>query len=93
MDNNGGNCFRYAAFLGMMIREATGLPVQIYHGQTPGRRTPLTPHGWVSVYQDGVWYNYDVELDKFSNYETSSCYKIPASKSKIHLQGVGTKIY
>ena len=93
MDNNGGNCFRYAAFLGMLIREATGLPVMVYHGQTVGTSTPLTPHGWVTVYQDNVWYVYDVELDKFSNYDSSFLYKVHASKSNIHLQGVGTKLY
>ena len=77
----------------MMIREATGLPVKVYHGQTPGANTPLTPHGWVTVYQDGKWYVYDVELDKHSNYDSSFCYKVPVKKSNIHLQGVGTKLY
>ncbi len=93
MDNNGGNCFRYAAFLGMLIREATGLPVMVYHGQTVGASTPLTPHGWVTVYQDNVWYVYDVELDKYTNHDSSFLYKVPASKSNLHLQGVGTKLY
>lgn len=93
MDNNGGNCFRYAAFLGMLIKEATGLPVKVYHGQTVGASTPLTPHGWVTVYQDNVWYVYDVELDKYTNHDSSFCYKVPASKSRLHLQGVGTKLY
>ena len=93
MDNNGGNCFRYASFMGFLVKEATGLKVQVYHGQTPGSHTALTPHGWITVYQDGQWYVYDVELDKFSSRGLSTCYKIPASKSKIHVQGVGTKLY
>ena len=91
--NWGGNCYRYAAFLGMLIREATDLPVKVYRGQTPGAVVPLTPHSWVSVYQNGTWYNYDVELDKHSNYATSSCYKISPSKNVLHYNGTGTKLY
>ncbi len=93
LDNNGGNCFRYAALLGFLVREATGLEVIVYHGQTPGSSVRLTPHGWISVKQNGTWYVYDVELDKFSNYSTSSLYKVPASSSRLHLEGVGKKLY
>lgn len=96
MDNWGGNCFRYASFLGLLIREATGLPVVVYHGDTPGASVALTPHGWVTVYQDGAWYSYDVELNKFSSaYNRDLCYKIPYTKSKgdMYFNGVGTNLY
>ena len=93
MDNWGGNCYRYAAFLGMLIREATGLPVAVYHGSTPGATVRYTPHGWPAVYQDGAWYVYDVELQKFSGYSAAKCYKAPAAGSYIHVDGVGTNLY
>lgn len=93
MDHWGGNCFRYAAFLGMMIREATGLPVAVYHGQTPATFSGLTPHSWTCVYQDGNWYIYDVEMNKFNVNTRSSCYKVPASESSLHLKGEGTNLY
>jgi len=93
LDKNGGNCFRYASLLGLLVHEATGLPVIVYHGQTPGANVPLTPHGWIAVQQSGTWYVYDVELDKFSNYSTSKLYKVPASSSRLHLDGIGTKLY
>ena len=95
MDNWGGNCFRYAAFLGMCIREATGLPVIVYRGTTPGASVAQTPHGWVTVYQDGQWYSYDVELPKFSNYSKAQCYRIPYSQSSktLYFSGVGVQLY
>lgn len=93
MDEWGGNCYRYAAFLGMLLREATGLPVTVYRGQTPGLYVDLTDHGWAAVYQEDTWYIYDVELDKFTEYDSSGCYKVPASESTLHLQGVGTDLY
>lgn len=94
MDRWGGNCFRYAAFLGMLIREATGLPVRVYQGKTYIDNETLTAHGWVSVCQDGVWYIYDVELQKFNSYfEEYYCYKVPAEEDRLHLRGVGTDLY
>ena len=93
LDKWGGNCFSYNSLLGMMIHEATGLPVMVYHGETPGSAAPLVPHGWATVQQDGQWYVYDVELDKFTNYATSRCYKVPASTSKLHVNGVGSTLY
>ena len=89
----GGNCFRYASLLGLMVREATGLPVTVYHGMTPGSRAPLTPHGWITVKQNGQWYVYDVEMDKFTSYAQSKLYKVPAEESKLHLKGVGTNLF
>ena len=93
MDNWGGNCFRYAAFLGMLIREATGLPVTVYHGSTPATYGGLTPHSWCEVCLDDQWYVYDVELQKFTAYTRDQCYKIPASESYLHLDGVGTNLF
>jgi len=93
MDNWGGNCFRYASFLGMLLHEATGLPVTVYHGQTPAASSGTTPHSWASICQDGNWYVYDVELHKFTTYTEVHCYKIPASESTLHLEGVGTNLY
>ena len=92
MDNGAGNCFRYAAFSGLCFREATGLPVTAYHGWTPGPSS-LIPHGWVTICQDGVWYVYDVELDKFRDYPFEVCYKEPAESSVIHVNGDGTNLY
>ena len=93
MDEWGGNCYRYAAFLGMLLREATGLPVTVYYGQTPGLNVDLTYHGWPAICQEDVWYIYDVELDKYTEYDSSGCYKVPASESTLHLQGIGTNLY
>ena len=93
MDKWGGNCYRYAAFLGMLIREATGLQVKVYQGQTPAAAGGLTYHGWTSVNQNGTWYVYDVELHKHSGYSTYACYKVPASSSSIHLYGEGFNLY
>ena len=83
------------AFLGMLIREATGLPVTVYHGMTPGASVPLTPHGWVTVEQDGVLYAYDAELPKFSGFDVSRCYKVnyAEASTRLYVQGVGTNLY
>jgi hypothetical protein len=91
--NKKGNCFRYAAFSGLCFREATGLPVVAYHGWTPGPGFNPIPHGWVTICQDGVWYVYDVELDKFRDYIFEVCYKEPAADSVIHIYGEGTDLY
>jgi glucan-binding YG repeat protein len=93
LDNWAGNCFRYAAFSGLCFREATGLPVVAYHGWTPGPGFNPIPHGWVTICQDGVWYVYDVELDKFRDYIFEVCYKEPAADSVIHIYGEGTNLY
>jgi len=92
MDRWGGNCFRYAAFLGLLLREATGLPVTVCRGQTLATFNGLTPHSWACVFQDGDWYIYDVELQKFNTCGRSDCYRIPASDSYLHLQGVATDL-
>ena len=89
MDRWGGNCYRYASFLGMMIHEATGLPVAVCHGNTPNG----SPHGWPIVQQDGQWYVYDVELQKHSGYSKGLCYKVPYPPSRLHCNGIGTNIY
>lgn len=95
MDNWGGNCFRYASFLGMLIHEATGLDVTVYHGYTPGATVALTPHGWVTVNQDGILYAYDVELQKHSGFSKARCYKALYSETSksMHVQGIGTNLY
>ena len=93
LDNWGGNCYRYASLSGFLFREATGLPVIVYHGWTPGPSYSLIPHGWPAIYQDGAWYVYDAELYKFGSYMVSDCYKEPAEGSYIHVNGVGTKLY
>ncbi len=93
MDKWGGNCFRYAAFLGMLIREATGLEVTVYHGDCTTTDGGTTPHGWITVKQDGTWYIYDVELEKHAYVEHSRCYKVLPANSTIHLNGVGTNLF
>ena len=77
LDKWGGNCFRYASLLGLMIHEATGLTVDVNHGWWGG---PHMPHGYVTVLQDGVWYLYDVEVEKHSPDAVGSYRKITYSK-------------
>ena len=93
MDRWGGNCYRYASFLGMLIREATGLEVRVYQGKTPAAGGGLTYHGWPAVNQDGTWYIYDVELQKHSGYASYLCYKVPAKKSSSHFYGEPVALY
>ena len=89
LDKWGGNCFRYAALFGMMVQEATDLPVIVYHGYYNE-----SPHGWVTVEQDGDLYMYDVEMDKHNTLTTKQCYKVLYSKkTSIYRKGVGTKLY
>ena len=92
MDKKAGNCFRYACFLGLLIHEATGLPVTFYHGYCSSSRG-LLPHGWITVKQNGKTYLYDVELDKFV-YLRKSSYKRSYSslKNKRYFKGVGTTV-
>ena len=84
MENQYGNCFKYAAFLGLMIREATDLPVAIYHGKLPMG----DPHGWVTVYQEGAWYVYDVQ-QAIQGEDPAVCYKAPYPLERL-TNGVGT---
>ena len=75
------------------LREATGLEVRVYQGDTPAYGGGVTPHGWASVKQNGTWYVYDVELHKHSGYSSRACYKAPAQSSDIHLNGEGFNLY
>lgn len=93
MDKQGGNCYRYSAFLGMLIREATGLDVKVYHGATYSTDGSLTDHGWPAVKQNNTWYIYDVELQKHSGVSSYDCYKVPADDSYMHLHGEATNLY
>lgn len=93
MDNWGGNCYRYASFLGMLIREATGLEVKVYQGQTPAAVGGLTYHGWPAVNQNGKWYIYDAELQKHSGISSYLCHKVPAASSAMHFYGEGFNLY
>ena len=95
MDKQGGNCYRYASFFGFLVHEATGLPVMVYHGMTPGASVPLTYHGWTTVKQDGVWYSYDPELQKFSRFSQSLVRKRPYSQAygTLYFDGVGTNLF
>ncbi len=97
MDEWGGNCFRYSAFFGLMVYEATGLPVEICHGTCPGATVARTPHGWVIVQQDGNWYVYDPELGKHSDFYQSVCYRVSYNYSRGyadgHYSGVGVPLY
>lgn len=93
MDNWGGNCFRYGAFMGMLIREATGLPVSVSIGDTMALSGGLTPHCWVNVLQEDIWYVYDVEMQKFANVPELNCYRVPAEDSFLHLNGNPTPLY
>lgn len=71
--NWGGNCFRYASLLGLMVHEATGLDVKVCRGYL---YYPEQPHGWIVVYQDNDWYMYDVELVKHGGVSFSECWKV-----------------
>lgn len=93
MDKWGGNCYRYASFLGMLIREATGLEVRVYQGRTPASGGGLTYHGWPAVNQNGTWYIYDVELQKHSAFPSYLCYKVAAEKSATHYYGEAVNLY
>ena len=91
-DNWGGNCYRYASLLGMMIHEATGLQVKVCRGYYV---KPSSPHGWIVVYQDNDWYVYDVELDKF-NWAEHTCRKLKyddTARSKWYFQEGEIKLY
>jgi len=89
LDQWGGNCFRYAALFGMLVHEATALPVIVYHGYYYS-----SPHGWITVEQGGKLYMYDVEMDKHNTLTTAQCYKVLYSKTtSVYRNGVGTKIY
>ena len=92
--NQAGNCFRYAAAFGYMVKEATGYQVRVYHGMTPATRGGTTPHGWITVNIDGTWYAYDIDLAKFSS-NRSIYYHTPYSTTSqsIHLQGVAVNLY
>ena len=95
MDRQGGNCYRYASFFGFLVHEATGLPVIVYHGMTPGQSVPFTYHGWTAVKQDGVWYSYDPELQKFSKFTEDLCRKRPYSQAYgvLYFDGIGTNLF
>ena len=96
MKNSGGNCFRYAALFGLMVKEATGLKVQVVHGSCPEWGNGTTPHGWIIVYQNGDWYVYDPELLKFETLSRPElCYGQLYSYTKqiYHLNGVGSALY
>lgn len=60
-----GNCYRYAAVYGYLVKEATGLPVRVYRGYSLGRRGQRLPHGWTAVKISGKWYSFDTDLYKF----------------------------
>ena len=94
LDNWGGNCYRYASLSGMMFREATGLPVTVYHGIQVVNGSTFH-HGWVTIEQKGKLYLYDVELDKFAGSPTSHCYKslYEGCTLKEYTKGVGTNLY
>lgn len=92
--NKSGNCFRYAALFGYMVKEATGYQVRVYRGMTPATRGGTTPHGWTTVKIDGTWYAYDIDLAKFSS-NSVIYYHTPYSvtSKSIHLSGVGVNLY
>lgn len=93
MDTGGGNCFRYAAFMGMLIREATGLPVNVCRGHALTGGVYFTSHSWCTVLQDDQWYIYDVELQKFAEVTSAICYKVPADDSYMHHNAIATPLY
>lgn len=65
MTNKCGNCYRYAAVYGYLVKEATGYNVRVYRGYTLGRRGKLCPHGWTAVKVKGKWYSFDPDMYKF----------------------------
>lgn len=94
LEKGGGNCFRYAALMGLLLAEATDLPVHVHHGSVTSAITGKpTPHGWVTVEQEGQWYIYDVEMQKFNVYPEEKCFKVLKSESTIHLESEETPLY
>lgn len=95
MKNKSGNCFRYAALYGYMVKEATGYDVRVYHGYTGGASGGLVPHGWVTVKISGKWYAFDPDLQKFNaKKEVKKYYYQLYSKTKktIHKKGKYTAL-
>ena len=93
MTNCSGNCFRYAALLGYLFKEATGYEVKIFHGSTPSRSGGTTPHGWVTVKIGGTEYAFDPDLYKFSSKKAIYYYSpYSVTKRTIHLNGASVKI-
>ena len=43
--------------------------------------------------QEGQWYIYDVELQKFDVYPVEKCFKILKSESTIHKESEETPLY
>ena len=94
IQNKSGNCFRYAAVFGYMVKEATGYQVRVYHGSTPSSRGGTTPHGWTTVKIGGTWYAYDPDLAKFRTYRSTYYHTAYSVTSKsIHLNGGYAKLY
>lgn len=93
MDNHSGNCFRYAAFMGLLISEATDLQVSVALGDSKSTTGGRTPHSWVNVWHEDGWYIYDVELQKFASVEQERCYRIPEEESNLHFDGKPTALY
>lgn len=89
MENNSGNCFRYSSLFGYMVKEATGYYTRVYHGMTPSTRGRLTPHGWVLVKkEDGLWYAYDPDMDKFYKHRDMYYNTLYSeTKKKLHQKG------
>lgn len=98
MNQWGGNCFCYASFFGLMVREATGLPVQVCVGKSMTDSEALVVHGWTIVCEDGKWYTYDVMDEKHGTYRHDQCYRVPYSMEEhtsgsVQYDGVETPLY
>ena len=93
MDNQSGNCCRYAAFMGLLISEATDLQVSVALGDSKATTGGRTPHSWVNVWHEDGWYIYDVELQKFAHVDQERCYRVPEGESDLHFDGKPTALY
>ena len=57
-----GNCYCYAAAFWAAARQL-GYDAKIVSGTYGQERAP---HGWVEIYEDGIRYTYDVEIEMVS---------------------------
>ena len=85
-----GNCYSYAAAFGYLVKKATGLPVRIYYGYTPGSSVAWTPHGWCEVKVNGSWRVFDPDLYRFVYNRSPQFYNQPRSGVYYRVGGYAT---
>lgn len=82
-----GNCYSYAAAFGYLAKKATGLPVRIYYGSTPGNSVAWTPHGWCEIKIKGTWRVFDPDLYRYVYKGSSQFYNTVRSSAYYKVGG------